>query len=195
MTLDAYRDDWNELDPDHEALDEERLLERVREESDAFERKIRRRDLLETLAAAFVVLAFGYEAATSTTWLARLGALIVIGSSVFVVWWLRRARKAGPARSMDLTVGDRLRAERERVDIQIHLLENVLWWYVGPLAVGTVLFTLGLEAGTAATAVTLSVIAAGCAFVWRLNMRAVRRALRPRRNELTRLLRDLQEEA
>lgn len=195
MTLDAYRDDWNELDPGRGGPDEERLLEWVRVESETFERKIRRQDLFETLAAVFVVAAFGYEAATSTTWLARIGALIVVGSSVFVVWWLRRARKAGAVRSMDLPVAERLRAERERIDLQIRLLETVLWWYVGPLAVGAVLFALGLETGTVATTLTLSVVAAGCVFVWWLNRRVVRRRLRPRRDEMTRSLDGLQEEA
>lgn len=195
MTLDEYRDAWRSETSDADAPDEERLLERVREESEAFDRKIRRRDLLETLAAVVVAAAFGYEAATVETLVARLGALIIVGSSAFIVWWLRRARKAGPARSMDLPVADRLQAERERVEIQIRLLESVLWWYAGPLAVGATLFVLGLEAGTAATLLTLCVIAAGCGFVWWLNRRAVRRRLRPRHEELTRLLKELQQEA
>lgn len=195
MTLDEYSDLWRSETSDTNAPDEERLLERVREESESFDRKIRRRDLLEMLAGVIVAAAFGYEAATVETWMARLGALIVVGSSAFIVWWLRRARKAGPARSADLPVADRLRAERERVEIQIRLLESVLWWYVGPLAVGAALFVVGLETGTTATALTLCVIAGGSGFVWWLNRRAVRHGLRPRRDRLTRLLRNLQEEA
>lgn len=194
MTLDAYRDAWDETDPGHEALEEERLLERVREESDAFEKKIRRRDLVETLAAVVVAAVFGYEAAIAETGLARIGALIVIGSSAFVVWWLRRARQAGPARSMDLPVADRLRSERERIESQIRLLESVLWWYAGPLAVGVALFVLGLQAGAVATAASLTFLVAVCGFVWWLNRRAVRRDLRPRHDRLTRLLKELQQE-
>jgi RNA polymerase sigma-70 factor (ECF subfamily) len=173
----------------------ERLLERVHEESEAFDRKIRRRDLLETLAAVVVATAFGYEAVTVETWVARLGALIVVGSSAFIVWWLRRARKTGRVRSADLPVAERLRAERERIESQIRLLESVLWWYAGPLAVGAALFVLGLQAGAVATAATLTVIVAVSSFVWWLNRRAVRRDLRPRRRELNRLIDTLEEEA
>lgn len=195
MTLDEYRDLWRSETSDTNAPDEERLLERVREASEAFDRKIRRRDLLETLAGVIVAAAFGYEAATVETWLARLGALIVVGSSAFVVWWLRRARKAGPPRSPDLPVADRLRAERDQIEIQIGLLENVLWWYAGPLAVGAALFVLGLQAGAVATTATLTVIVAVCGIVWWINRRAVRRDLRPRRQELERLVHTLEEEA
>lgn len=195
MTLDDYRDAWKEeAAPARRDPDEEELLASVRERSDAFERKIRRRDLLETLAAVLVAAVFGYEAATAATWLARIGAAVVVASAGFVVWWLRRARTAGPSRDVDRPVADRLRAERERVDVQIRLLESVLWWYLAPLALGMVLFVLGLASGPAATAVTLGVIVAGCGVVWWVNRRALRREFRPRRRELTRLLAQLEEE-
>lgn len=64
MKLDEYRAVWRSETSDADAPEEERLLERVREASEAFDRKIRRRDLLETLAAVIVAAVFGYEAAT-----------------------------------------------------------------------------------------------------------------------------------
>lgn len=193
MTLDEYRKAWQEQEvPDRGAPDEEELLAWVQEKSEAFERKIRRRDLLETLAAVVVAGCFAYEAATSATWMARVGAAIVVLSSGFIAWWLRRARKAGPTRAADRSVADRLRAERERVEIQIRLLRSVLWWYLGPLAVGVVLFVLGLPSGPVATVVTLTIVASLCGVIWWLNRREVRRYLRPRRDELTRLLDELE---
>ena len=194
MTLDDYREAWQEQDLSVGAEpDEEELLARVREQSEAFERRIRRRDLLETLAAVLVAGLFGYEAATAATWLARIGAAIVVLSSGFVVWWMRRARKAGPARAADRSVADRLRAERERVEAQIRLLDTVVWWYLAPPTVGATLFIVGLGAGTAGTLVSLAVVAAVFGAIWYLNRRAVRTHLRPRRDELIRLLEELEE--
>lgn len=194
MTLDDYREAWKEQDlAGGDEPDEEELLAWVREASEAFERRIRRRDLLETLAAVVVAALFGYEAATSATWLARIGAGILVLSSGFVVWWLRRARTSGPARAADRSVADRLRAERERVEIQIRLLETVAWWYLAPPAVGAVLFIVGLGAGTVATLISLAGVAGVFGAVCHLNRRAARTHLRPRRDELTRLLEELEE--
>lgn len=194
MTLDEYREAWRQQDlSDPGELDEEELLARVQEKSEAFERKIRRRDLLETLAAVLVAGLFSYEAVTSATWLARIGAVIVVLGSGFIVWWLRRARKVGQGRAADRSVVDWLRAERERVEAQIHLLESVLWWYLAPLGVGVALMMVADGWGLwTAGELLLLVIVYG--YIWHLNQRAVRRCHRPRRQELARLLRRLEEE-
>lgn len=195
MTLDDYRDAWRESpDPDREGADEEELLAFVREQSAAFEKKIRRRDLLETLAVVVVAAFFGYELVTATSWLVRAGAALVIAGGAFVVWWLHRARRAGPDRAGDRPVAEQLRAQRERLDIQIRLLKSVLWWYLAPLAAGAVLFAVGQGTPVWSTALTLGVVAVVCVVVWRLNQRAVERKLGPRRRELTRLLEQLDEE-
>lgn len=195
MKLDDYREAWREQELSGEdEPDEEELLDWVQEQSEAFERRIRRRDLLETVAAVLVAGLFGYEAATSASWLVRIGAAIIVLGSGFVVWWLRRARTSGPERAADRSVADRLRAERERVEIQIRLLESVVWWYLAPPTVGATLFIVGLDAGTAATLTSLAVVAAVFGFIWYLNRRAVRTHLRPRRDELNRLLEGLEGE-
>lgn len=195
MKLDDYREAWREQElSGGDEPDEEELLDWVQEQSEAFERRIRRRDLLETVAAVLVAGLFGYEAATSASWLVRIGAAIIVLGSGFVVWWLRRARTSGPERAADRSVADRLRAERERVEIQIRLLESVVWWYLAPPTVGATLFIVGLDAGTAATLTSLAVVAAVFGFIWYLNRRAVRTHLRPRRDELNRLLEGLEGE-
>lgn len=195
MTLDDYREAWQRQDAvSREEVDEDELLARVRERSEAFDRGIRRRDLLETVAAVAVAAFFGYEAVTATTGLARIGAVILVASAGFIVWWLRRARTAGPPASADLSVADRLRAERQRMDVQIRLLETVAWWYLAPPAVGLALFIVGLRVGTTATLASLALVIVTFTAVWYVNRRAVRRDLRPRRKELTRRLEALEED-
>lgn len=189
MTLEEYRDAWQGPGTDPEAdLDEEELLAEVKERSEAFDRTIRRRDWLEIAAAALVVIAFGYEALTSEAWLARIGAAVVVAGSVLVVWRLRSARRDGRDELAGRPVAERLRAELEKVDAQIRLLESVLWWYVGPLAAGCLLFVVGIGDGHLGTLISVAVILAVSVLVWWLNRRAVRRSLRPRRRELARML-------
>lgn len=189
MTLDDYRDAWQEHEPAPEdALDDEEVLAEVQERAEAFDRKIRRRDWLEIAAAALVVIFFGYEAVTSTAWVARIGAAVVVAGSVLVVWRLRSARRDGRDELAGRPVAERIRAEIETVDAQIRLLESVLWWYVGPLAAGCLLFVVGTGDDLRATLISSAVILAVSTLVWWLNRRAVRRGLRPRRRGLAEML-------
>lgn len=193
MTLEDYRDAWqrhqgSELgDPDDE------LVEWVAGRAEEFEAKVRRRDLLETVAAVVVVAFFGYEVATAPSLLAKAGAAVVLAGAGLVVWRLRRARRSLGTDGACRPVADRLRIQRRKVDAQIELLESVLWWYVSPLAVGAVLFAVGLGGAPWATALALAVVAGVSVAVWRLNRRVVRSDLRPRRAELARRLRRLEE--
>lgn len=193
MTLDDYRDVWHQETESGDELSEEELLSEVKERSEAFDRKIRRRDALEIAAAGAVVLLFGYEAVTAASWLARAGAGIVVAAAVLIAWRLRRARRDGGARLAGRPVADRLRAELGKVEAQIELLESVLWWYLGPPTAGAVLFVVGSGGGAGAGAlIAIAAILAVDGFVWWLNRRAVRRDLRPRRRKLADLLERIQ---
>lgn len=192
MTLDEYRDAWNAQDTGEELPGDEELVAVVQRQADAFDRTIRRRDRLETLVGVVVALFFGFEAVTATTWLERAGAATVILAAAFIAWWLRRARTSD-APGAGLPVADRIRAERDKVDAQIRLLESVLWWYLAPLGLGITLFILGQGAGATVTVGSLTVVVIVCGIIWRLNQRAVRCELRPRRERLSRLLAQLRE--
>lgn len=191
MTLDDYREAWQEQNGSLEAgPDEAELLADVQERAEAFDRKIRRRDLMELLAAVLVVPAFAYELATAGSWLTGAGALVVILSSLFILLWLWRARHRSRRPTAGRPVAERLRILRDRVDAQVELLESVLWWYFLPLGVGVVLFMAG-QSGPWFTAVGALGVLLLYGWLWRLNQRAVRRDLWPRREQLTRLLRQL----
>jgi hypothetical protein len=118
---------------------------------------------------------------------------MVLAGLVLVMWRLYRARRIGGRGAADpsLPVAEALRAEGRRLDAQISLLESVLWWYVAPLSIGVVLLTVGLR-GTSWFTLAYSVVVALVAWgVVALNLRVVRRDLRPKRAELNALLSEL----
>lgn len=194
MTLEDYRSAWQEHNEDElSQAGEEEIADWVAERAERFEKKIRRRDLLETGAAVFVAAFFGYEIVTASRLLARMGAGVLLVAAGYVVWRLRRARRAFEADGTGLPVAVRLRLQLRKVEAQIELLESVLWWYVAPLALGAVLFIVGTGGGVAATLLSVAVVVAGSGLVWRLNRRAARKGLRPRRRELIRRIRRLEE--
>jgi Flp pilus assembly protein TadB len=193
MTLEDYRDAWSRDEAAAgDGPDAERLLDRVRERSEAFESRVRRRDRRETLAACAVALLFGWELFTAASRLEGAGALVIVVSAVFVVWWLRRARRAGRADRADRPVAEQLHTHLARVEEQIRLQETVLWWYLAPPGAGVVLYVLGLDAGTRATALVGAALVVVYGGIWRMNQRIVRRDLEPRRRELERTLERLE---
>jgi hypothetical protein len=187
MDLDEAKEHWNAPpDTPSPSMSNAQILSLVKDRSEDFDRTIRHRDWRESIAAGAVFLIFA-TMLFDPSWLVRAGALVVMGSSVFVYWTLRRARSDDepPAGA---PVAEVLRAERAKVDRQIRLLQSVLWWYVGPLAVGALLIVAGNHDGLYGTLASVAIILGGAAGIVYLNQRAVRRDLRPRREELTALL-------
>jgi Flp pilus assembly protein TadB len=193
-SLDDLKGTWQAADESPEpAFSDEELLRLVKDKAKAFDEKIRRRDRIEAIAAAFVFLIFSL-ALLEPSWVVRAGALLVMGSSVFIYWTLRRARRGYALPSADQPVAEAIRTEREKVDEQISLLENVLWWYILPPTVGLFLVVIG-DAGFSWFALGYgTVIVALGIGIYHYNQRAVRRDLRPRRRELTQLLQQIEEE-
>lgn len=193
MTLDEHRDSWQaQAGPGLSAAAGEELLTWIRERSAELDRHILRRDLVEGVTAAAMVLLFGYELLTTESWLARLGAALLVAASVFVVWWMRRARRVGRSTGPEASVVDRLRAQREQVTAQIRLLESVLWWYLGPLGLGVALFVFGLEVAVWRSGLVVLAMMILYGLIWRLNQRAVHRDLVPRRDRLDRMLEQIE---
>jgi hypothetical protein len=120
--------------------------------------------------------------------LTRLGVVVVIAAAVLIAVKLSRAARAPFEAGVDHPVAVALRAEWTQLNAQIRLLESVLWWYVGPMWLGLVMIIAGragaswLTLGCSAAVTVLSLV------VLQLNAIAARRHLRPRRDDLSRLL-------
>ena len=200
MNLDEAKELWSSHTPtdapemNAHSLSESEILQLVREKSRSFDRKIWRRDLLESAAALFVFVAFGWMA-WDASGLARAGALVVMGSSVFIFWTLRRARTRPATPDPNHSVADVLRSERAKVDAQIRLLETVARWYIAPLATGMILLIAGFDGWSMATLIQTGVVFAAGYGIYALNQYAVENDLAPRRRELTTLIEQVTGEA
>lgn len=187
MTLDDTRAAWRAYDDAALALGDDDILALVKSRTARFERQIRRRDLRESIASIVGAVVIG-PIAIHAGWITRAGVIVVLAGLVLIAVKLNRAsRIRGPVRA-DAPVNAVLRAEQSRVDAQIRLLGTVLWWYVLPIAVGSMMIvggTRGVSWFTAGCVLAVALLSWGV--VW-LNARAVRRTLRPMRDELTELL-------
>ncbi len=207
MELDRFKTAWSDQPISAEfSGDPVRLVEQVQRQVHELRRRVQLRDLLETGSAVFVAVVFSWGA-TYGGFLMQAGAAIVIATAAMIVIVLHTVRRRGVLR-FDADLKQRLVAETDAVKRQIRLLRNVLYWYVGPLLVGGLLFGLGiltaadpspgLERATLLALITASqliVLGVVTAAIRWLRQTVLQRQLEPALAELTRRLASLTDDA
>lgn len=187
MELEALKERWQQHAPPgggaQGGIDMSELIGKL----DRLENDVRRRDLREMIAALAVMAFFTWRAVMAQETLERVGAVIVVLGSAFIIVWSRHkaSLRGGDAVRGELPVVQFCRRELARVDAQIRLLRTVWLWYVAPTIVGIELMTLRRWEVPSVTQVVVMaiVLAVGIAIHW-LNVFAARHGLMPLREEL-----------
>jgi hypothetical protein len=147
------------------------------------------RDVRELLACVVVGVVFGVYFFTERAPVTRLGALITVAGSIFIAWKILHARRTTPVAKPDATVIESVRAELRSVRTQSQLLGSVLWWYLLPLTVGTLVFVWGMPSDNFGFKIGFTVgTLALDAFIYWLNRLARRTQLLPVEAQLEALL-------
>jgi hypothetical protein len=192
MNLDDAKTYWQSpSEPKEATMSDSEILALVERRSQAFDKTIRRRDLREFIGAALALVLLA-PALLHGPWLTRCGVLLVMAGGASIYLKLDRTRRRHAGLHAEWPLAAMLRAERAKVEAQIHLLESILWWYIAPLGAGAVLVVAGTSSPrfTAGYAIFVALLSWG---IYELNQHAVRRELRPRRDELTRLIEQVEE--
>ncbi len=101
-----------------------------------FEATLWRRDWIETCAAIFVIVMFGSTLFTDDfRLLSALGVLIIIASTLCIIWVLHSTRKRQSTIPPDHSLLECARVELQRVETQIKLLRSITLWYTTPLTI------------------------------------------------------------
>ncbi len=193
MNLDELGNEWRAMN-EHAATQEQRdqLIAATCRRVERFWGRIFRRNMIETVAALFVILFFGRLIVRSEHVIASLGAGILVFWGLFIIWKLHRARMVPQPAPLDAPVQEFCRIERDRLDRQIQLLRSVLWWYIAPCMVGVNLVFIG-TGGSRNASLVYGIFTLLLAWgLYALNMRAIAKSLLPPRNELANLLSQLE---
>jgi hypothetical protein len=152
-------------------------LEEVRRGARAFERTIRRRNLREYVAAALVTIFFGWQAAAAAEPATRIGAILTVAGTAFIVFRLRRHGSAA-APAADLGLRPCLDFHRAELERQRDLLRSVWYWYLLPLVPGLLVMLAGRLLAQPQSIWRVGPYALVCAAIFfaiaRLNSRAAR---------------------
>jgi hypothetical protein len=180
MDFDRLSEVWRRSGGRPQPLTEKELAV-IKEKAIAFDRTIRRRDLIETTVAILLIPCFGWMAVGAPSVMMRAGAAIVTAWCAFIIFWMRRSRRPKP--SFDQPVAQVLALELDRVRAQIRLLRSIFWWYLAPPTIGLALLTLGGKGPLVHKLTYLAVVTVLYAGLWWANLRAAAQ-MEPQAKEL-----------
>lgn len=201
MSFDKYQQAWKaESSQVHVTFNTELLSKEVRQSQASFQSVIFWRDVREigtSLVLVPIWLVLGIGMSLPWTWYLTVPAMLWIAG--FMLWDRKRHPQvlSAPGEPLLLRANESL----AQVEHQIWLLRNVFWWYLLPPSISIMTFFIHV-AWTSTDSWWGFVIFAGFlglflfflyGWVFRLNQRAVRDQLEPRRNDLQKLVSNLQD--
>ena len=201
MTLDDYQQAWQaEAAHKRVTLDADLLLKEVQRSHGALRSTIFWRDLREVAVALLLLpvwFVLGDMLELPWTWYLTVAALVWLAGFVLVDRRRHPQRPSEPGEPLLHYVKESL----TQVEHQIWLLRNVFWWYLLPFSISIMAFFLHVAwqssgvwwefAVSATVSSVFLVVLYGS--IYRLNQRAVRVQLEPRRQELLRLIASLED--
>ena len=193
MELDSFRAAWQRQHMGVVAnLPDKEIMESVQQRLVYFHKMIRRRDRFEIGAAILGAVFFAFLFVVENNALSRIGSGIIVAGSALIVLKLKLAHQDRHHSKAQLNLAEYLEAERERVQAQIRLLRSVPLWYLGPILLGANLFVAGFRSFFPEAFGFLVVSLLLSAFIYWLNLQAVRHQLLPMRCELDSLIGELE---
>lgn len=189
MNDDELKKLWQQQPLRDPALSPAQVMSAMQSKTTQLRRTLFARDVRELLACVIVGVIFGIYFFTERAPISRLGALITVGGSVFIAWKILHARRSTPVAKADATLVESLSTELHSVRTQSQLLRSIVWWYLLPLAVGTLVYVWGMPFNNLVFKIgfTLVTLVLGL-FVYWLNQRAVSKQLLPVEAQLQSLL-------
>jgi len=125
------------------AVKGEEMRQLILKKTEKFDRTIRRRNIRETIAAAVVAVAFTYIAWGQNNGVDRAGSIILVASSLWIIYYMWRHGTEPPDPNPDQTLAGYQHALVRKYDHQIRLLRNVKFWYLAPMYVGLLTLSVG----------------------------------------------------
>ena len=185
MDWNQLRHDWQDAAPAAPMMAVDELRRRDR----SLWTKVRRRDLLETVAAVAVVVWFGLMAIVALVegaWLQAAFTLLVVAWGAVLPFGLRRSRRLARDGDHGVSMLAYLQAQREAALAQARMLERVWLWYLAPPAIGITGLTLARDGFTPGALGYLAVLVLLYAGIAWLNRHAARTQFRAHADELQR---------
>lgn len=187
MELDELKRTWKEQKSSSELdYSKSEIMMLIKNKMISFEKDIRSRDRLEIIACILVIIFFGFTLFTTASVWKQAGSVVIILSAAFIWYKLKATQKDtfGEEHSPDRPMSEYLNLELESIRKHKKLLQNVAWWYLSPMFVGLLFFTIGFNTRLLWKGIYLAIVILLLGFIWKLNQNAVRKKFDPMINEI-----------
>ncbi len=126
---------WQSQPTEHDPM----TVAAIHQKAQVFQAKIRRRNLIEYIAAAVVIVGFA-PALVRGNWMMHGGAALIMAATAFIVWQLHKRGSAAAVPPVGDSLVDFHRRELMR---QRDALRSIAVWYLAPFVPGMSLFLIG----------------------------------------------------
>jgi len=157
-------------------------------------RRVMWRDGTETLVAiALIPVVFGWlrYAMHAHLLLMEASSALLLVWLVYVPWRLWRVRRLLPRNDPGLPLQRYLELQKQAMLAQARMLEQVVWWYLGPCMLGIAGVTVGKHGLTRGVLTYLAVVLVIYIGIERLNKRVAKRYFRRRAEDIDASFREL----
>ncbi len=110
-----------------------------------FQSRVRLRNTMEYVAAAFVVVFFGWTAVTVPEPIVQVGAGLIMAGALYVCWQLYRLGRAATRGELDAGAQSWAAFHRGELVRQREALRTVWSWYLVPFVPGMLVFLAGVS--------------------------------------------------
>lgn len=187
MKLDELKRTWKEQKSSSRIeYSKSEIMMLINNKMISFEKDIKSRDRLEIIACVLVIIFFGFILFTTESPWKQAGSAVLIASAAFIWYKLKATQKEtfGDEHSPDRPMSEYLNLELQTIRKHKRLLQNMAWWYLSPMFVGLLLFTIGFNTSLLWKVVYLAVVTVLLGFIWKLNQNAVQKKFDPMINEI-----------
>jgi hypothetical protein len=160
-------------------INSEKFMETLNQKVLNMDKLLKRRDRLEIFVAICMMPLFAWWLVTSHQLLARIGDAIIFGGCLLVILKLVSARRVNVKEEIASATQHHLMVSLLRVQKQIKLLSNVLWWYFLPFFIGVVCLFYSYSITYTSKAVYTIIVAVLYGYIYSLNKRALKKHLKP----------------
>jgi hypothetical protein len=150
-------------------------LEEIRRRAGQFEKRISHRNLREYVGAAVTIAAFTFYIFKFSSPMIRTGSALIIAGAICIAVQIYKRASPGTLPA-DAPLTESIAFHRGELLRQRDLLRSVVWWYIGPIIPGLVVFVAGVTPRLGAVSL-LNVVVVLSVFAWVIwiNRRAAQR--------------------
>lgn len=150
------------------------------------DRTIKNRDIVETIAAITVFGVFIYYAFIIPSIFSKIGSCFISIWALFVIYKLRNARMYKGSQDLSLPIYQLLLQSKKHFEKEMQLNNSVLYWYIIPPFIGSILFFMGMNLEVKRQIFMLLIMTILSIGVFILNKNTVKKNFKP-------LLKDIEE--